>query len=214
MTRIWLIRHGSHDWLSRVLVGRTRGVHLNELGREEASRVARALAERSIAAIYSSPRERAMETAAPLATIHDLVTEEAADLDEIDFGEWCGLSFEELAKDDRWRQWNTSRGSAEAPGGETMVAVRDRALRFIERAAAMHDGEEIALFSHGDVIRGALTYFLNQPLDSLLAIDFPPAAMAMVEFDGRGKSVQIFAKAGLGEGGERSPLFTREACTR
>ena len=68
MTTILLIRHGLNDWVGKKLVGRTPGIHLNKAGESQAQTIASLLKDIPINAIYSSPLERARETAQPLST--------------------------------------------------------------------------------------------------------------------------------------------------
>src|SRR4051812_46385865 len=96
MTKFLLIRHASHDLLGKVLVGRTPGVHLNAKGKMEAERLAQRLGLQTIGAIFTSPSERAQETAWPVAERLGLHARVLPAVDEIDFGEWRGKTFAEL----------------------------------------------------------------------------------------------------------------------
>jgi broad specificity phosphatase PhoE len=183
MKRLWLIRHGHHDWIGKALVGRKRGVGLNEEGRVQAEYIAHVLRAENLAAIYSSPQQRALETAEPLARALDLAISIVKDLDEIDFGEWTGRTFEELHEDLLWREWNTNRRDARAKGGETMVEVQSRALRAVKRLARP---DPVAFVSHGDVIRAALITLLGKSLNEIQSIDFSPGEFVLVEMNGDG----------------------------
>ncbi|TIV88235.1 MAG: histidine phosphatase family protein, partial [Mesorhizobium sp.] len=86
--------------------GRLEGVRLGEAGQAQALHLARRMAREPLAAILSSPRERTLETAKPIAIACEI--EKIAickELDEIDFGEWSGKTFEELNGDASWRLW-------------------------------------------------------------------------------------------------------------
>src|SRR5512139_2621135 len=84
-----LIRHGENDFVKTGrLAGRIPGVHLNEAGRRQADRLAEKLAGSAIQAVYSSPLERALETAEPIASVLDREVIVRPDLIEMDFGEW------------------------------------------------------------------------------------------------------------------------------
>jgi broad specificity phosphatase PhoE len=116
MTRFWLIHHGCHDSLGKALVGRQPGILLNGRGHYEAEVIAGALSSRPFAAIYSSPMERAQQTAAPLAARKRLPIYIDEDLQEIDFGDWCGASLQDLSADSRWHRWKVTRATARPPG--------------------------------------------------------------------------------------------------
>ena len=90
MTIILLIRHGENDWVGKKLAGRLPGVHLNQNGLNQAQAVAATLHNLPIKAIYSSPLERAMETAQPLALVKKMEITICDNLSEINFGDWQG----------------------------------------------------------------------------------------------------------------------------
>lgn len=117
-TTILLIRHGHTAVVGQRLVGHLPGVRLSEHGAAQARRLAGRLAADPIAAVYSSPLERATHTAAPLARQRALDVRLDSDLIEVDFGAWTGRTFAELEADERWQRFNTRRASAEVPGGE------------------------------------------------------------------------------------------------
>jgi probable phosphoglycerate mutase len=174
----FLVRHAAHELVDRVLCGRMAGVRLGEEGRAQSRRVADRLARERIAAIHTSPLERARETAAPLARLLDLVPEVHDAISEIDVGEWAGRDFVSLQDDPRWASWNTARGVSRAPGGETMLEVQARVVRHMERVRSSHPNEGVVLVSHGDVIKAALLYCLGMPIDSYRLFDISPASIS------------------------------------
>src|SRR5919106_4851297 len=92
-TTILLVRHGQTNSTGKVLPGRVAGLHLADSGRRQAERAAARIAELDgIDAVYTSPLERARETAAPIgkATGHRPRVERG--LNECDFGDWTGAS--------------------------------------------------------------------------------------------------------------------------
>jgi len=189
MTRIWLIRHGSHDWLGKELVGRRTGIHLNAQGHAEAERVANAVMEECPDAIYSSPMERALETAEPLARACGLEVIVEPEFNEIDFGEWTGRTFAELDSDARWRLWNSQRSRARVPGGETMQDVQERTVNACAHIARTYRGGKVAVFSHGDLIRSILAHASGISLDLLQTIEFTPGAIASIDWAADGPRV-------------------------
>ncbi len=197
---VFLVRHASHDELGRVLSGRS-DITINAAGRAEAGRLAQHLAGRlagrsagvTIGAIHSSPRPRARETAAIIAEAHGVSVEDAEDLDEIDFGSWAGKTFDALAGDPAWQEWNARRGTASTPGGEGMKGATARAVRHIEAAA----GEApLVCVSHGDVIRGVVAHYLGLESDRLLSFDVDPASLTEIALHpGGGRIVSINERA-------------------
>jgi broad specificity phosphatase PhoE len=99
-------------------------------------------------------------------------------LDEIDFGEWTGRSFEELEPDPRWQRWNAQRATGIAPGGEAMRDVQRRILHAVE---ALDTTEPVAFVSHGDVIKAAMVAFLGLSLDAVHTLSVEPGALVYVE---------------------------------
>jgi probable phosphoglycerate mutase len=183
-TTILLIRHGHTDWIGRAIAGRAAGVHLNAEGRAQAERLPARLAALPIAAIYSSPLERTRETAAPVAAARGLEVHTCEAAIELDFGRWSGATFEALASDPGWQAFNSFRSLTRAPGGELMPEVQTRIVDAIDEIRARHPGEVVAIFSHGDVIRAAVAYFLGMPLDLFQRIEIRPASVSTFRFTG------------------------------
>jgi probable phosphoglycerate mutase len=180
VTTLLLIRHASHALVGKALAGRKDGVRLDGRGRRQADALAERLATTPIAAVYTSPRERAVETATPLAQRLALALRIDGAFDEIDFGEWTGKSFDELAREPAWPLWVDRRSVAQPPHGERFADVQRRALEGIERLRERHANETIAIYSHGDVIKSVLAHFLGVSLDHLERFDVAPASVSIV----------------------------------
>jgi broad specificity phosphatase PhoE len=174
---ILLIRHAAHVELGRVLSGRRNDVALSQDGLEQAEIVADLLSVEPLAAVYSSPRERAWYTAREIAEQHELEVTVDEALDEIDFGDWTGRSFAELEPEPEWQNWNEARGTARPPGGESMAEAGTRAVSRLEALAARHHGATFAAVSHCDVIRAVVAHYLGLSLDNLLRFDIDPASV-------------------------------------
>lgn len=174
----FFVRHAAHDGVGGFLAGRMEGVRLGAAGRDQAKRLGERMTRERLDAIYSSPRERARETAAAISLVCGLdepVITEA--LDEVDFGVWSGLTFDVLDTDPDWRRWNTIRSLARTPGGETMLDVQRRALSLVEMLLRDRAGKRIALVSHADVIKAAVSHFLGLPIDAWPRFDIAPASI-------------------------------------
>src|SRR5450432_4242879 len=100
------------------LSGWLPGISLDENGRRQAERLAERMSAIPISAIYSSPLERALETAGPLARDKALDILRHRAFSEVNFGDWQGKDFAEIEKDERWRSFNDFRSGTPAPGGE------------------------------------------------------------------------------------------------
>lgn len=179
-TVVHLVRHGSHDRLGKVLCGRMEGVTLSLQGVAQARSAAALLAERDIAAVYTSPQERTRQTAAEIAGALGLPFLVDDGLAEIDFGAWSGRAFDDLAGDPAWDAWNNERDSARPPGGETMAEVQGRVSAFIDRARQSHPDEAVVAVSHCDVIKAALLQVLDLPLRAYDRLNVDPGSISVV----------------------------------
>jgi probable phosphoglycerate mutase len=167
MPIILLIRHGENDFVKKQkLAGRLSGVHLNERGRTQAQAIAQAMKDVPIKAIYSSPLDRAMETAEPLAKVHGLKVESRKNLIETALGDWEGKSIKQLNRDKRWRILQENPSRAKFPGGETMPEQQTRLVDEIEILCEKHKAKDvIAVVGHADPIKLIIAYFIGLPLD-------------------------------------------------
>ena len=191
-TTIFLLRHAAHDRVDRVLCGRMPGVRLGAPGHAQASALAAKLDREAIVCVYSSPLERCMETAAAIATRLGVPLRSTSQAVEIDFGDWTGRDFAELEGRADWQAWNGGRDTAQAPGGESMTDVRQRMLALLEALRQRHDGERIALVSHGDVIKAALGHTLGLPLQAYGRFDIDPASLSpLALWQGGGKVLRM-----------------------
>jgi probable phosphoglycerate mutase len=175
---ILLIRHASHIEFGRILSGRRRDVSLSREGLEQAEIVGDLLGVEPLTAVYSSPRERAYYTARDIAEPHSLKVDIADGFDELDFGEWSGVSFDNLEGDPLWCAWNETRSSARPPGGESMAEAVARAVTALAAIARQHPEESVAIVTHCDIIRGVIAHYLGLPLDNLLRFDIDPASVS------------------------------------
>ena len=179
-TTFLLVRHAAHSALGKMITGRMPGVSLSAEGRSQAEALAERLSSLPLAAVYSSPLERTLETAEPLARRHGLEVRVTDQVVEMDFGEWTGVSFENLESDPRWKNFNLFRSGTPAPGGEMMAEVQVHAVRELDRLRLLHPGELVAIVSHADVIRALLAYYLGVHLDLFQRMEIVPASVSVV----------------------------------
>ena len=195
MTQFLFIRHTDHHFLHEgKIAGRLPGVHLSSLGQKQANELANCLSVLPIDCIYSSPLERACETAEPLAKRLEMKLEIAEEFNEVNIGDWTSKSLEELNTIPLWHRWNSFRSCTRAPNGETIVEVQKRIL---EKLLELQDRHRcIAVFSHGDVIRAALCHFLGLHLDFLLRLQVDPGSVSVVELHDRSAVVRVINASG------------------
>jgi len=169
VTRVLAIRHGETAWN---VDGRIQGqldVPLNDTGRWQVHRLALAVADEGISAIYSSDLLRALETAQAVARGCDQPISTDTGLRERGFGVFEGLSYDEINQ--RWpeqaQRWRQRDPDFAAEGGESLRQFFERGVGAVERLAALHPGETIAVVSHGGVMdclyRAATRLALDAP---------------------------------------------------
>ena len=180
MTTILLIRHGENEYVKTGrLAGRLPGVHLNEKGQEQARKLAEALGEAPIKAMYSSPLDRTMETAAPLAEALNLAVVPRQGLIELDMGRWQDRKIKKLAKKKSWSTVQNRPSMFRFPGGETFVEAQQRIVSELDAIRRMHDPKDVVVcVGHSDMIKLALSFFLGQHIDLFQRIMIAPASIS------------------------------------
>lgn len=182
-TRILLIRHGINDFVQkRLLAARMPGVHLNAEGQAQAAALAERLSTARLAAIYSSPLERAQETAAPLAQRLGLAVQILEDVIETDCGAWAGQSLNDISKTELWQQVQRQPSRFRFPDGERMAEIQARMVAALETLVAAHPGQTVAVVSHSDPIKLAIAYYTGMPLDLFQRLEVAPASISELEF--------------------------------
>ncbi|MBI3170814.1 MAG: histidine phosphatase family protein [Chloroflexi bacterium] len=168
MTLLLLIRHGENDYVKTgKMAGRIPGVHLNEKGQKQAQALAEALRDVPIKAIYSSPLERAMETASPIAESHKLKIMQEPDLMDTHIGKWQGKSWKVLRLLKVWKIVQNAPSRFRFPEGESFPECQLRIVNVLERVIQKYNKPQdiVAVVFHADPIKLAVAHFLGMPLD-------------------------------------------------
>jgi broad specificity phosphatase PhoE len=165
------------------------GWRLNENGRRQVERLAARLAPLPIRAIYSSPLERAVETAQAVGKPHGIEPRPDPELGEFHAGEWEGAAFDDLDRRDEWRRFNQFRGGTRAPGGELMIETQARMVRKVQALAAEHVDETVGIVSHGDPLRAVVAFYMGIPIDMMLRFEISPASLSIVEISDWGARI-------------------------
>jgi broad specificity phosphatase PhoE len=196
-----LIRHANNDSIGHSIPGRSVSVHLNDDGHAQASRLAERLSKLPVAAVYSSPLERACETAEPIARRHRLEVRVRDALTELDFGDWSGSTVTELDEISRWHVFNVYRTGSRPPGGELLVEAQSRMVGEILRLAALHSKKLVAVVSHGDPLKALIGHFAGIPLELLHRLEIAPASVSVLALTSTSATV-----VRLNDTGELSPV--------
>jgi probable phosphomutase (TIGR03848 family) len=186
-----LIRHGENDYVKAgKLPGRVAGIHLNERGREQAAALGQALKDAPLAAIYSSPLERAVETATPIAAGRGLEIQFIPDLMDTDVGEWQAEELKKLRKLPEWKIVQQAPSRFVFPGGESFLACQARMVAVFESLAKRHaDDEIVAVVFHADPVKLVLAYFLGMPLDTFQRLACDTASVSILHLGKTGAQV-------------------------
>ena len=180
MTLLLLVRHAVTDATGTRLTGQLPGFHLSEEGRRQAEHVGQRLAPLPIAAVYSSPLERCLETAQPLASARRLDVTTLDDLSDVGYGRWSGRRLAGLYRTKLWRQLVHAPSAIRFPGGETLPEVQRRALDCLDGIAARHPTRAVAVFTHADVVRLVVAHYAGIHIDHFQRIVVSPASVSAV----------------------------------
>jgi probable phosphoglycerate mutase len=192
------VRHGQTPTTGVTLPGRAPGLHLADRGRQEADEVAARIARLPrIAAVYSSPLERAHETATPIASACGLTVEAEPGLLECDYGEWTGLALKDLRRRPEWKVIQRYPSGFRFPGGESLPEMQTRVTGALGRLVAAHPGQTIVAVSHADPIKAAVADALGTHLDLFQRIAIFTASISAVAYGPGGPTVlAVNAKGG------------------
>jgi broad specificity phosphatase PhoE len=184
-TRVFLIRHGATTLTAEDRFAGETDVPLSEIGRDQLERLSARLAHEKIAAIYSSPRSRTMDSARILARPHRLEVKSRDEFREISHGRWEGLTRAEVERRfaEEYARWEDDPFTFAPSGGETGLAVTARALPILIELVTAHPDEQIVIVSHKATIRLLLSTLLG--FEARLyrdRLDQQPAALNIVDF--------------------------------
>lgn len=175
--------------MDSVLFGRVVDAPLDSHGAAQCRTLATRMAGVRDLVIQTSPRRRTRQTAEAIAAQADCDVVMRRELDEIDFGDWGGQSFQALASDERWRAWNEHRGSAATPAGETIAHVQRRIAQHMEALHRTSSDRSVALVTHAEVIRSIIMHYLYMPSDAYYRLQIDAASISTVRLDDRGATV-------------------------
>lgn len=184
VTRVVLLRHGEPEKEAHGRVYGRLDVGLSARGRVQVEAAAAWLAELPLAAIYASPRRRAIESAEPLSRLRKLAVQVREDLRELDFGALEGLGYDEAQRlhPALYAEWMAHPTSVEFPGGESYPKLRARVLGELMRLRAAHPDRSFALVAHGGVTRAILADALGLLDEHLFRLDQSYAAVSVIDY--------------------------------
>ena len=190
MATVILVRHGRTTAnASGVLAGRTPGVLLDDVGRQQAVRTGERLAVVPVVSVVSSPLERCRETAGHILDRQggSPTTPVEEGISECDYGDWQGRTLKELSAEPLWATVQGQPSAVTFPGGESMAGMQARAVAAIRRHDAAVEAEHgpgavwVAV-SHGDIVKSVLADALGMHLDLFQRIAVGPASVSIVRY--------------------------------
>jgi probable phosphoglycerate mutase len=181
MTLLLLVRHAVTDMTGKRLYGRSKGVVLSEAGREQAAALAKRLSVVPVDALYSSPLDRCMETAASIAEACGVEVRPLEGVLEIDYGDWTGRPFATLSRTKLWREFHGPTPSVPRfPGGETLAEAQARVVAAVGELIDRHPKDTIAIVTHGDVVALTLAYYAGIHIDLFQRLEVAPASVTAI----------------------------------
>lgn len=181
MFELLLVRHGQTDWnIERRVMG-AKPISLNTTGRAQARAIAKGLKEIELAAVYTSPIKRAIQTARPILKGRDSISLfEEPGLAEIDYGDWVDRNFKDIPELEGYFQ---KPSSVIIPNGESLAGVQKRALEAVERMRVRHDGGRVMAISHADVIKLIVIGYLGLSIDDMNRFRLDNGSMTVFHFN-------------------------------
>ena len=182
--RLLLVRHAETGSAARGRCYGTLDVALSQTGRQQCAALAGALAAEPVAAVLSSPRVRAVETAQAIAARHDVGVRLDERLAELDFGELEGRTYDEIARSrpELYKAWMTEPTRVQFPEGESYAELHARSVAAVASLLDEYAGNAVVAVTHGGVVRAVLSHVLGIPDDRIFRIAVAPASLSILEW--------------------------------
>ncbi len=183
-TRLVLVRHAEADEEMRGRCYGSLDVPLSAVGVRQAAGLGEALRDLHLAAVYASPLRRALDTAHVIAAAQGLQPVARADLRELSFGELEGMAYDDIAArhPETYRLWMEEPATARFPGGESLAELRGRVLPALASIRSDHEGEAVAIVTHGGVVRVALADVLGTAETAFFRLDVAAGGVTVVDW--------------------------------
>jgi probable phosphoglycerate mutase len=186
---LFLVRHALTPQTGDRLSGWTPGISLSDEGRAQVAALVERMKPVSLDAVYSSPIDRCVETARPIASSKGLRIRVRDALGEVRYGDWEGKRLRTLAKTKLWRQVMARPSEVRFPNGETIRETQFRAVSALEGLRDSHAKDAIAVVTHADVIRVVLAHYAGVHLDLYQRLVVAPASVTVLWIGGGGPRV-------------------------
>ncbi|MFO7819224.1 MAG: alpha-ribazole phosphatase [Halanaerobacter sp.] len=183
-TKLILVRHGETNWNKESRFQGNKDIALNQKGERQAHKLAERLAKEEIDVIYSSDLDRAYKTAQIIAAKHNLAVQTRSNLQEIDFGVWEGLTYQEINEQypNEFESWQKNPKVNNPEGGESLKDIEARVCKALTEILEEHEGKTILIAAHGGVNRVVISNFLDMPLDRCWRLSQDNTAVNIINF--------------------------------
>jgi probable phosphoglycerate mutase len=184
MTRLYLTRHGQTKWNIENRVQGSKNSPLTSKGKEQALQLGKRLEYTNIDVVYSSPKQRALDTANLIIGKRELAIIGMDDLAEMDLGIWEGLTFDEIESmhSEQYKTfWGTPHLVKDFPG-ETFENFRTRVVKAVNQIIQDNEHKDILIVTHALALKFILSYFANRPLEKIFDDPFiHPTSLSIVD---------------------------------
>lgn len=192
-TRLYLLRHGEVETRYHRVFGGRIDMELSPLGLQQVQALADYFQRHPPHVMYASPMKRVQQTLAPLAKWTGLQPVIIPGLREIDFGEWTGLSWEQV--NERYKvsafHWLSEIEEGRIAGAEPVAEFRERIALALQQILADSPHKEIAIIAHGGVIRMVLAILLELPFAKMNVFDIEYASITRVVINPHKTEVEL-----------------------
>lgn len=184
LTKLFLIRHGQSEWNKLNMIQGQQDISLTDLGKKQALSLGNRLINQDIDIIYTSDLSRAYTTAKIISDVIKKPLISSRDIREINFGPWEGLSIQEIREkyEDEYSIWLKEPHKLNIHGAETLSTLRDRATKYVESIANENKGKNIAIVSHGALLKTLILGLLDIELSHYKNISLNNVSLSIIEF--------------------------------
>lgn len=192
MKKFFITRHGQTNWNKLLKIQGQEDVELNEIGIEQAKKLAKKLSKEKIDIIYTSDLKRSYQTAKIISdTIKtDIIIDK--NLREICFGCWQGLTLSDIKKDfnKEYIIWRTEPHKLNLPGAEKLIEVQERMIKLIDKAL-QSNYQNILIVSHGTAIKALILGILDIDLAKYNSIRIDNTSLTVIEYHSTGPVIRL-----------------------
>jgi broad specificity phosphatase PhoE len=188
-----MVRHGQTAWHSESRHVGNVDIPLDETGRSQADRLVGRFADSEIDVIFSSPLSRCLEMAELVAASNGLPVKADDRLREIDFGEWSGEKYSDVAEKygNIVEHWTRDVNSLTPPGGESLAQVRERTLSWFQQAWMEHTWKNLYVFSHSTPIRILVSELMGLPMEHMFWLSLSLASITSLTYNGEAACLEV-----------------------